>query len=570
MPKPTVTLRSVLLGSLGELSLDPSIPIPLFLPNSEEMRALDSAAIQAGTPSLSLMSRAGEVVVEEILRLYPNLSRVLILVGPGNNGGDGLEVARRLNEIGIHCTVIATHSPRYSPEWLDRANALSEIAFYRGPGVSPGVALTPGETPGPPSEDDCFFVEKRFTPLAVSEASLLEVLGSVDLVVDAILGIGQLRPPRGSVLELLNALTKCATLPPILSIDVPTGLNADTGVVYSPHVVANHTVAIELPKRGELQYPGRELCGSLIVRGIGISEGAPARLQPKFTIYTEENLPELPPLRPNAHKGERGRILVIGGCRSMPGAPALSAIASLHAGAGSVTVASRDSWGTFAYLPPEVMRVPLEEKGEYYGKGDFDRLLPILPRFTGLVLGPGLGGEGTEFFSGIGEFVREIVAVALTHDVPIVVDASALQHLPSVGDGPECSSSSNRRMVITPHAGEAAKMLGTTTELVQQNRYEVVEALASKFGAVALLKGAGTLVWGEGHGSFIGAGSPYMATAGSGDVLSGILATILGRGLSPYEGAILGAYLHGKAGEAASQAKGGNIIASDIVGCLKR
>jgi len=521
------------LGSFGSVTLPDERARSLATPSSAEMVALDTKTIEGGVSGLSLMERAGAAVAAEARTLLPEggaARSVVILCGPGNNGGDGLVVARLLQAEGVDVTVVVANASRYSPECLQQATRLSKIAMLpSGELTMPGV-----------------IVERT------SEEQLAETLARAVVIVDALLGTGQREAPRGDIATLIRLARAAKSINPavkVLSVDIPTGVCADTGRVFEPRIVADLTLSIELIKRGMMQFPAREGGGAIKVAPIGIEERGNIR----FSLALGENLPPLPARAPDAHKGNFGKVLLVGGSAGMPGASALAALGALRAGAPLVTRVTRQSWMS-AEVPVECMHAILPGDLPYYSESDSDAVLEHASRSEIVVLGPGLGREVET-----GAFTRRLIEGLLRLNRAVVIDADALYHCAR-----ERVSFHGGRVVTTPHPGEAALMLERSTGEIQGDRFASIEALQERYGGVALLKGAGTLVYDGACGRIIPRGTPYLATGGSGDVLSGIIAACLCRGLSVFDAAIAGAYVHGVAGERASAASGGAIIASDI------
>lgn len=551
------TRQRFTLGTFGVVEFDSALHLSEncygpIAPSCKEMALLDLREIHSCTSSLELMERAARVVVEEIQVRFPSASSFIIFVGPGNNGGDGLAVARLLIQDRKEVSIVAVTSEKRSKEWEAQAQLLPSILWF--PTVPSNVISHP--------DSSC----------KISEEELLKRIKDADVVIDALLGIGQNRAPQGALASLVSYLSNDPRLATILSIDQPTGVNSDTGEVYSPSVHAEVTVSIQAIKRGMLQFPARSKCGDIIVRDIGIDTQSNDTIQTpaEFTVYLGGDLPEVRTLPPDIHKGKRGSVLVIGGSQSMPGAPALTALAALRTGAGVVTVVSKRSWGTFEYLPPEVMRVVSSSEATQFTSLDIPEILLHLAKCTAVVIGPGIGDGAfsdpknpTEFTQA---FTRQLLEECAQREIPVVLDASGIHHV--VGyQFPKRRSSTPNRLVLTPHPGEAAALIGCTTNEIQRDRFTAVKSLAQKSNGIALLKGAGTLLHNGQRGCVVPHGTPYLATAGSGDVLAGVVAAYLAKGVEPYRAAAAAVYHHASAGCAAAQ-KSSGVIASDIAHAL--
>ncbi len=528
-------MKSYSLGSFGSVTVVDESPSSWFAPSSAEMARLDADTIASGVSALELMERAGGVVVDAIKELvltrHDVSSHVLILCGPGNNGGDGLVIARRLADDGINVTAIVADAPRYSPECLAQIRSFPSAAVIEGSG-EPAVSACGGRV--------------------ISHHNFARALDSATLIIDALLGTGQRDAPRGSIGSLVERVAAEKARRPdlvVLAVDIPTGVDADTGALYTPHISADYTVSIELVKRGMMQFPGREACGAIRVVPIEIS----GRSGIEFSVIEGARIPS-PSTRPaDAHKGMQGRVLVIGGCAAMPGASALAALGALRAGAGLVSRATKPSW-MGVQVAPECMNVVIDDHRPFFVPEDSDHLGDAVAVADTLVVGPGLGRAPET-----ARFLEAVLNTIRSRSKRVVIDADALVLIAS-----HQIDLAGIEGVITPHQGEAATMLGVSTADIQRDRFSAVKALCERYHVTALLKGAGTLVWDGKTGGIIARGTPYLATAGSGDVLSGIVATCLKSSDRIFDATVLGAYIHAVAGERASAASGGPIIASDI------
>lgn len=496
---------------------------------------LDEQTISSGVSSLELMERAGGVVVDairEILAAHQTgVPKVVVLCGPGNNGGDGLVVARRLVDDGLSVLAVVAESARYSTECRAQLAAFPFAVTLEGSGEI--------------SQSAC-------GGRILSREEFLSRLEEATLVVDALLGTGQREAPRGSIAELVTLVVNVKRVRPnliVLSVDIPTGVDADTGALYSPHMIADHTVSIELIKRGMVQFPGRQACGAIRVVPIGID----GREGVEFSVIEGRRAPILTKRTPDAHKGTQGRVLVIAGSAAMPGASALAVLGALRSGSGLVSRVTKPTW-TGVEVTPECMNVVLPSSEAYYIEDDCGKLMDAITAADSVVIGPGLGRAPET-----AQFLRSALNSLQLLKKRCVIDADALGIIAANG-----IHLTGIEGVITPHPGEAAVLLGISNEDVQMDRFSAVKKLHERCGVVSLLKGAGTLVWDGERGGIIARGTPYLATAGSGDVLSGIIATCLNRFDSVFDSAVCGAYIHALAGEGASQSTRGPIIASDI------
>lgn len=500
---------------------------------SEEMRRLDQHAIRVlGIPELVLMENAGRAVAEEVSAMSAAVGRRwLVLAGKGNNGGDGLVAARHLQEAGLAPTVV------YVP---DRRTLTGSAAVQRDIAERLGI---------------------RCLQYGAEEIPWRETDG----VIDALLGTGTSGAPRGAYAQLIEEANRSGK--PIVAVDVPSGLDADTGQVYEPCIRAVKTIALAFKKRGLAQYPGLDFAGDVVVRAIGI----PARLAEEHGVRTYElnrdvlaaklALDASAQRRADAHKGSFGHVLVMAGSRPMSGAGLLAATAALRNGCGLVTWALPASLvPSMAGRRPELMLAALEDEG----CGDWSRVraseaIAWAERKHALVIGPGMGR-----WNGDGDWMREIWSGV---EVPLVVDADAL-NIMADADGLRRWPRRNAPAVLTPHPGEMARLTGRTTAEVQRDRIEIAREFAAANGVTLVLKGARTVIATPGGEAYINpTGNPGMATAGAGDVLAGMIGALLAQGMSAEQAAALGVYRHGEAGDRAAARRGvpDSVIAGDII-----
>lgn len=512
----------------------PSIDGIEKLPSSAEMRAFDKTTIDAGTPSSLLMERAGSAVALRLKALFHDRKRpVVFFCGPGNNGGDGFVAAVKMAAAGYSSVrVVLVESERYS----------EDLSRERERYIAKGLPLT-------------IFSSQAGNGKA-GPGHIGGLLAEGAVVVDAMLGTGQTEAPRGEIKALLECLNPFLYERPSLarvSIDVPTGLDADSGAVYEPHFEADCTVAIERMKRGCVQYPGRGICGEIFVESIGIDCTGDC----EASLLTERNIPQLRERRQDSHKGDFGRVLVTGGSADMPGAPLLSAYSALRCGSGLVVVAQLEK-ASSAAMPPELILKRVSGTASMFEPQHLAQLEAEIENCDVFIVGPGLG-----LSTKTRDFTWALLSKIGRSGRPMVIDADALTHLAEAMEKIQDIDLSSA--VLTPHPGEASRLLHISTEEVQADRYASARELFIRTGAAAVvLKGAYSIVYAE-PGAFVNpAGNPYMATAGSGDVLTGLIAGLMAQGLTPPGAAMLGVYVHGNAGDAAHARMKGPIIASDI------
>jgi NAD(P)H-hydrate epimerase len=490
------------------------------------MREMDRRAMEEfGVSGLELMERAGLSVYQIAREMLGNRREILILCGKGNNGGDGLVVARLLKRAG------------YNPHvWLaasaDTLTGEARINYERA--IRSGVTVTEIGDSVPP-------------------------LPPTDLIVDALLGTGltsEVREPLRSLVELANG-----SAAPILAVDVPSGLNSDSGQPCGISIHATKTVTFVVPKLGLAQYPGMKLAGEVIVADIGMPEPL-LEDEALAVLQTDaETLRRLlPPPDASTHKGSRGKILVIAGSEGFTGAACLASEAAFRAGAGLVYLACPQSLNDIYEVKlTEVITIPVPEPSGHrcFGAESVEAVAKQLEKVDAVIFGPGLSrNEHTAAF---------FHAILPQIQLPTILDADGLNLL---SDQPTISLP--QQCVVTPHPGEMARLMGCDIKAVQADRIRTAQNAVEKFGCTILLKGPGTVIASPDGPVFINpTGTPALGTAGTGDVLSGTIGGLLGRKLSPFDAAMAGAYLHGLAGEIAAEDLGEEgVIAGDVVDCL--
>jgi ADP-dependent NAD(P)H-hydrate dehydratase / NAD(P)H-hydrate epimerase len=472
-----------------------------------EMVEADRLAIAAGTAGIELMENAGCAVADAVGRVLEG-RRVVVVAGPGNNGGDGFVAARHLAERG----------------YVVRISFVGELKRLKG-----DAALAADRWSGP-----------------VEEASPVS-LTDCDIIVDALFGAGLDREVEGLPRAMIRAMNSSRV--PVIAVDLPSGLNGTTGSVMGVAVEATHTVTFFRRKTGHLLLPGRLHCGIIEVADIGI----PVAVLDKIKPATFANTPALwgrtfPQPSPRGHKYSRGHAVVVSGGLATTGAARLAARGALRAGAGLVTIASpRDALAVNAAASLAVMVRPVD------GPAELAEFL-LDKRRNAVVVGPG-GGTGAA--------MRDQVHAALASDAAVVIDADALT---SFSDGPDAMSSAIGRrssgVVLTPHEGEFSRLFDHLANISQSNHKLEKTRLAARFtGAVVLCKGGDTVVAApDGRATITENAPPTLATAGSGDVLSGLIAGLMAQGMPAFEAACAGVWLHG---EAANEF-GPGLIAEDL------
>lgn len=512
------------------------------LPSSEEMALFDKATIDGGLASFALMENAGLEMARIITNLFfkdkKKAQQITILCGSGNNGGDGLVLARHLLKITKKITLIAIAANRYSEDNIHNAKRFIKAG---------GKILLFGEQE---------YIEG--IPIKRIDREICsELLAESHIIVDGILGIGQRSVPKGNARNLIELIKQVRSSESFLiSLDIPSGINATSGEVFNPHLISDLTITIECIKRGMIQYPAREACGEIVTVQIGIdcSKGC------EFSEIGSESLFNLTFRKPNCHKGTFGHLLIIGGSNNLPGAPILSAMAALRCGAGLVTVSRLTSFPQVNSWP-EIMYSVIEDKHGFYREEYFESLRLLIEGVDALVLGPGLGQHLET-----GDFVRRVLSLAIDRELPTVLDADALNIIARSYSDEFAGKLVN--CVATPHPGELSRLLGISVSEVQRDRYCSVKKMYDLYKCVSLIKGAATIAYNGKNGAVCLKGNPYMATPGSGDVLSGIIGTFLAHQTATYQAAISGVYLHALCGDFAILKGAAPIIASDIIAAI--
>ncbi len=488
--------------------------LPEALYTAAQVRDLDRRAIEGhGICGATLMARAGAAAFAVLAVRYPRARRLAVVCGPGNNGGDGYVLARLAREAGLEVRVGAVGALPASDGDAGKARAACERS---------GVMIAP------------------FDPA---------MLASAEVVVDALLGTGLAREVGGefrAAIEAINAARR-----PVLALDVPSGLDADTGAVRGVAVRAAHTLTFVGLKAGLFTGRGREMSGEILFDDLGVPPAVYEGLVPAARRITEAGLRGSIRVRArDAHKGVCGHVLVVGGGPGMPGAARLAGQAACRAGAGLVSLAVHPSHA--ACLPagaPELLA---------FGVAQAEELAPLAARADVIALGPGLGQSG---------WARALFQAALRTGKPLVVDADALNLL--AGEPLRADD-----WILTPHPGEAGRLLGIGAERVQADRFAAVREIAHGYGGVCVLKGSGTLIAAAGDEpvDLCDRGNPGMASGGMGDVLTGVIAALRAQGLGARTAARAAVWLHAMAADEAAAAGGGEIglAASDLLAGLRK
>jgi ADP-dependent NAD(P)H-hydrate dehydratase / NAD(P)H-hydrate epimerase len=505
---------------------------------AKEMQTLDHKTLEDyHIPGLTLMENAGRRVTEEMEKVFGSVrhKKVVVLAGKGHNGGDGLVVARLLMEKEAAVNVFLL-----SPPQEIRGDAKINLERYEAAGGKPETLS--GRT------------MKTFQ----------KALADTDFVVDALFGTGLSSPVAGTAEEAIKTLhqiqaTRGSLAAKVVSVDIPTGIHADTGQVLGMAVQADLTVTFGLPKRGHFLFPGAQHTGTLRIADIGIPESLMAQAEiPVHLLTPQELASQIMPRQHDVHKGSFGHVMVVAGSVGKSGAAVLTSLSALRVGAGRVTLALPKSVEASLHTqPPEIMTLPLPEtKEQTLSTKALDLLIQSAMDKTVIAIGPGLSTH-----SATAELIRE----ALTRITqPIVLDADGLNafvgHLDRLRPikGP---------LVLTPHPGEMGRLTGLGTRGVQQDRLETARSFSREHGVIVVLKGAHTVIATPEGDLFMNVtGNPGMATAGTGDALTGMIAGLIAQRYEVRWAVKLAVYLHGLAGDLAVKTFGPvGILAGDLI-----
>ncbi|MBI3774043.1 MAG: NAD(P)H-hydrate dehydratase [Gammaproteobacteria bacterium] len=485
--------------------------LPVNLYRAAQVRALDRIAIaEFKLPGATLMERAGAACFAQLTARWPAARSVGVLCGAGNNGGDGFVIARLAYAAGVRVSVLQVGE-------RDKIHGDALTALQR--------------------------LEAAGVPVIAWDANALP---ACDVWVDALLGTGLRGTVTGAWRAAIAALNASGL--PVLAVDVPSGLDADTGHVWGDAVRASATVTFIGLKQGLFTGAGPGHVGVLSFDNLQIPAAVFARELPSATRIADAwTQIRLPARQRSAHKGHFGHVAILGGDHGMSGAARLAGEAAVRAGAGLVSVATRPEHAALLSMArPELM---------CHGVTTAAEVRRVLERATVAALGPGLGQSA---------WARELFGQILDSDLPCVIDADALNLL---------AAEPLRRdhWVLTPHPGEAARLLNNTVAQVQRDRFAAAYALQAKYGGVVVLKGAGTLVATPDSSVYLcDAGNPGMASGGMGDVLTGVIASLLAQGLSLTDAACVGVWVHATAADRAAQDGERGLLASDVLAHLRR
>ncbi|MEC9192448.1 MAG: NAD(P)H-hydrate dehydratase [Pseudomonadota bacterium] len=502
-------------------------PLPRQLYESEAVRQLDRLAINHfDTTGFELMRRAGKACLHAIRKRWPLTAHLVVFAGAGNNGGDGYVLAALSRELGITSEVLYLSPPEQLAGDASKAYKMA---------VGAGAEIHP-------------FVEAAFALRGHQPNTLL---------VDAMLGTGLSRLVSGDYVNAIRAMNACQA--PVLAVDVPSGLNADTGEAFNEAVSASQTITFVAIKQGLLTGSALNYTGDLCFDDLGLPEALYSHAQAPVAgvkrIDINSVLGRLSPRLPASHKGNCGHVMVIGGDEGYGGAPLMAAEASLRSGAGLVSVVSRSEHrAAFLARRPELMMHGTEDNDF-----DFDRLLQ---RASVLVIGPGMGlGPWGE------ELLRISLQTASKKSIPVIIDADALTLL--ARNSANYTSIKKDTWILTPHPGEAARLLDVTASDIQLNRFAAIRTLQDDWGGSCLLKGSGSLISNAVEPDLIelcSEGNAGMATAGMGDILTGVIAALLAQGLPPAQALSYAVCIHGEAADLCAGVSGQKgLLATDLL-----
>jgi ADP-dependent NAD(P)H-hydrate dehydratase / NAD(P)H-hydrate epimerase len=501
---------------------------------AEEMRVIDRRTIEGySIPGSVLMERAGLAVASRIKEAF-SPRKVIIIAGSGNNGGDGLVVARNLYNEGWDVKVFLT----VKPEDL-KGDALLQ---YR-------IAVKFG---------------LKIYPINEFLTNCSSLITRHCILVDALLGTGISKNVTGLLSEVISYLNRSNV--PIISVDIPSGISSDNGQIMGEAVRADCTVTFGLPKRGHLLYPGAQHSGKLFIEDIGFPKELLNSEKLHIELLTKDKVSPLIPQRPRySHKGNYGHVLIVAGSKGKTGAAIMAAKACLRSGAGLVTLGIPKSLAdVFQSRVTEEMILALPDKGDGTLSQRASRVILnfLNERATTLAIGPGIG---------ISSDTKKLMDILIkTSTTPMLIDADGINSLKGER---AIFSKLKAPIILTPHPGEMARLLGkqkgvsVKTQDIERNRINVPVSFAKETGTYLVLKGVPTIIAGPDGMAYINStGNPGMASAGTGDVLTGMISAFLSQGLSPTHASILGVYMHGFAGDSAAAEKGEHpLIATDII-----
>ncbi len=510
--------------------IDP-VPSSRKVATAEQMRALDREAIEVyKIPGIVLMENAALGVVHAMEDRYGELrgKKVVVVCGKGNNGGDGFAVARHLVNRGMKVTVFAAGDPDRL-----RGDAAVNHQVCRKMAIPPRVIAA----------------VRELRRLATS-------LKKCDLVVDALFGTGINPPVRGAAAEVIERINRSDR--PVVSVDLPSGLSADTSAVLGAVVRADLTVTFGLLKISLTQYPSLSVAGDVVVADISLPAQCLETAEIPVELIGDEILRSLPERRADAHKGSAGKVLVVAGSKGMPGAAVMTALSAFRVGTGLVYAALPSSiTGIFLKRMIEGIVVPLDDTDRaHLSSASLKSILQAAKGKKVIAAGPGIGLDPET-----GEMVRSLIQKVR---IPVVLDADGIN---LIAEDPAILRRAKAPLILTPHPGEMARLTGVPKEVLATRRVDLARSFAKDFGVILVLKGARTVIADPGGRCWINTtGNPGMATAGTGDLLTGMLAGLVAQGMKPLAAAQAAVYLHGLCGDQAARRLGErSLMARDLL-----
>lgn len=483
--------------------------LPDSLYTAEQSRQLDDIAIRKfGLGEGVLMQRAGAAAYSTMRHRWPQAKRIAVVCGPGNNGGDGYVVAHLAQRAGLTVSVLTLGD---AP--AQGSDALAAIKDYQAQGGK--ILAFAGALPA-----------------------------QQDVIIDALFGIGLVRPVAGEWAEAIAAMNK--DVAPVLALDIASGLHADNGRVLGCAVVADATISFIGLKAGMFTADGPDHCGHVYYHDLDLPGAAYDSVTPFAKRIQRDHLRQfLPQRKRNTHKGQYGRVLLIGGGPNMSGAVQLAAEAALYTGAGLVTIATHpDHARTLVVARPELIVHGIATAGE---------LSPLITAADVIAIGPGLGQS---------EWAQRLLALTLQSSMPKVLDADALNLLAH-----DACRSDN--WILTPHPGEAATLLDVTSSDIQQDRFRSTDKIVKKYGGICVLKGAGTII-GDGHSRLVSdGGNAALSVAATGDLLTGAIASFVAQGLEPMPAVATAVWVHGRSAEIVAPRGQRGWLATDFLPAMR-
>ncbi|HOO96359.1 MAG TPA: NAD(P)H-hydrate dehydratase [Caldisericia bacterium] len=499
---------------------------------SSLMREIDRQTVDRfGVPSITLMENAGAIIADLAISEY-STKKPVIICGRGGNGGDGFVCARHLAMQGIQSKVYLLSSTEY----LKGDTAINFGILAKG--FSGVVELFAG------TSDE-------------QMAALSSSLQEADLIIDAMIGTGLTRAPAGETAQAIELA--CSVRKPILSVDMPSGVDGSSGAVPGISIKADTTCTFGVPKIGQLLYPGATKVGKLVVANVGFPNVLIDDPELQCNMLTDTEAKNLLPIRPDdSHKGKFGSVVIIGGSKTYPGAPLLSALGSIKTGAGLTRLVVPDSiYGSVAGRYPEVIVNSVKSSDGAFSTDDIDEIINLAHKASVVVIGPGLSRNHA---------LNIVVNTVLSKiESPVIVDADALYALSSSPQGLNLRAENGLKTILTPHWGEAGRF-GSTAYDITKDPISTANRFSKRFGTITVLKSSRSVISSPiGQYHINATGNSALSKGGSGDVLSGVIAALIAQNVEPYSASVLGSYLLGKSAERLSAETGTyGVLASEI------